>query len=149
MTRSAQTKIHAASGTLGLLIILTFFTATVIVEIGGNLVAIAAVKRAIAYGLIVLVPAMAAAGITGMMLGGSSNAPAIQTKQKRMRIIGANGVLVLVPCALALHLLAQRGSFGTAFYVVQAVELMAGPVNIGLMALNVRDGLRLSGRLRR
>lgn len=148
MTRSAQTKLHATSGTLGLLIILTFFTATVIVEIGGDVVAIAAVKRFIAYGLIALIPAMAAAGITGMKLGGGSTAPAIRIKQRRMRIIGANGLLVLVPCALVLHLLAQRGSFGTAFYVVQAVELIAGPVNIGLMALNVRDGLRLSGRLR-
>lgn len=149
MTRSLQTKIHAASGTLGLLIILIFFTATVIVEIGGDLVAIAAVKRAIAYGLIALIPAMVAAGVTGMMLGGRSSAPAICVKQKRMRIIGANGALVLAPCALALHLLAQAGSFGATFYAVQAVELVAGPVNIALMALNVRDGLRLSGRLRR
>lgn len=149
MTRSAQTKLHATSGMFGLLIILTFFTATVVVEIGGDVVAIAAVKRAIAYGLIALIPAMAAAGITGMKLGGDSGAPAIRVKQRRMRIIGANGAFVLVPCALALHLLAQADSFGTAFYVVQAVELIAGPVNIGLMALNVRDGLRLSGQLRR
>lgn len=148
MSRALQTTLHAASGTLGLLIILTFFTATVVVEIGGDLSSIAAVKRFIAYGLIVLIPAMAAAGITGSMLGGGSSAPVLRVKQRRMKRIGANGALVLVPCALALHLLAQAGSFGTAFYVVQGIELIAGPVNIGLMALNVRDGLRLSGRLR-
>jgi hypothetical protein len=31
---------------------------------------------------------------------------------------------------------------------VQAVELVAGAANILLMSLNIRDGLRLSGRLK-
>jgi hypothetical protein len=66
-----------------------------------------------------------------------------------MAIIAANGILVLVPCALALHWLASIGNFGVAFYVVQAVELIAGPVNIVLMGLNVRDGMKLTGRLKK
>ena len=149
MNRILQTKIHAASGTLGLLIILTFFVSTVIAEIGGDYAAIAAVKRSIAYGLLVLIPAMVAAGLSGNQLAGRSQAAPIRVKKKRMQVIGANGLFVLVPCALALHLLARDGSFGTAFYVIQGVELIAGPANIALMMLNVREGLRLSGRLRR
>jgi len=31
---------------------------------------------------------------------------------------------------------------------VQAVELVAGAINLTLMFLNIRDGLRLTGRLR-
>jgi len=31
--------------------------------------------------------------------------------------------------------------------VVQVIELIAGATNLTLMGLNVRDGLRLSGRL--
>ena len=31
---------------------------------------------------------------------------------------------------------------------MQAIELVAGAVNLTLMGLNVRDGLRMSGRLR-
>ena len=40
------------------------------------------------------------------------------------------------------------GSFDTTFYVVQVVELIAGATNLTLMGLNVRDGLRMTGRLR-
>jgi len=35
------------------------------------------------------------------------------------------------------------------FYAVQALELAAGPVNIALLGLNMRDGLKLTGRLGR
>ena len=44
---------------------------------------------------------------------------------------------------------AQAGQFDTSFYIVQVIELIAGAVNITLLGLNMRDGLRLSGKLRR
>jgi len=31
---------------------------------------------------------------------------------------------------------------------VQAIELIAGAINLTLMGLNMRDGLRMAGRLR-
>jgi hypothetical protein len=37
------------------------------------------------------------------------------------------------------------GSFDTSFYVVQTIEVIAGPINLTLMGLNVRDGLRMAG----
>jgi hypothetical protein len=43
---------------------------------------------------------------------------------------------------------AAAGAFDTSFYLLQAIELLAGAVNLSLMALNIRDGLRMSGRLR-
>ena len=64
-----------------------------------------------------------------------------------MPVIALNGLLVLVPCALYLDRLASAGRFDGLFYAVQAVELVAGSVNLSLMALNMRDGLRLTGRL--
>jgi hypothetical protein len=66
-----------------------------------------------------------------------------------MPFIAANGLLVLVPCAIVLNRWAAAGSFDTAFYAVQAIELLAGALNLALMGLNARDGLRLAGRLRR
>ena len=57
-------------------------------------------------------------------------------------------MLVLVPCAIVLDRWAAAGAFGTAFNVVQGVELVAGSANLVLMGLNVRDGLRMAGRLR-
>jgi hypothetical protein len=34
------------------------------------------------------------------------------------------------------------------FYLVQGLELLAGAVNLALMGLNMRDGLKMSGRFR-
>ena len=65
-----------------------------------------------------------------------------------MPFIAANGLLVLVPCAIALNRWAAAGTFDTTFYVVQAIELIAGATNFALMGLNVRDGRRMAGRLR-
>ena len=66
-----------------------------------------------------------------------------------MPVIAANGLLILVPAAVVLDQWAAAGAFDARFYVVQAVELLAGGTNLTLMGLNMRDGLRLSGRLRR
>jgi hypothetical protein len=53
------------------------------------------------------------------------------------------GLLLLVPCAIVLDLWARPAPSNTRFYVLQAVELAAGAINLALMALNLRDGLRL------
>jgi len=58
-------------------------------------------------------------------------------------------VLVLMPCAFFLASLATKGQFTDTFYAVQAVELVAGLVNLTLMGLNIRDGFRLTGRIAR
>jgi hypothetical protein len=65
-----------------------------------------------------------------------------------MPIIAANGLLFLVPCAIFLSRRASAGSFDATFYAVQLLELAAGATNVTLLALNVRDGLRLAARLR-
>ncbi len=64
-----------------------------------------------------------------------------------MPFIAANGLLILVPCAIALDRWAAAGSFDTTFCVVQVVELVAGATNFVLMGTNVRDGLRMAGRM--
>ncbi len=65
-----------------------------------------------------------------------------------MPFIAANGLLVLVPCAIVLNRWAASGSFDTAFHALQAIELIAGAINLTLMGLNARDGLRMTRRLR-
>jgi hypothetical protein len=98
------------------------------------------------YGLLLLVPAMAAVGLSGRRLAGSSTAAIIQRKQRRMVVIAANGLLVLLPCALTLAWLAAAGDFGSLFYAVQGIELLAGGVNIMLLLLNMRLGLQMTRR---
>jgi hypothetical protein len=65
-----------------------------------------------------------------------------------MPVIAGNGLLILVPAAIVLDRWAAAGVFDARFYVVQALELVAGGTNLTLRELNMRDGLRLSGRLR-
>ncbi len=64
-----------------------------------------------------------------------------------MRLLAANGILILLPSAFALASMADAGRFDALFYGVQVLELAAGAVNVALLALNMRDGLRLAGRL--
>lgn len=66
-----------------------------------------------------------------------------------MPFIAANGLLILVPSALFLASKASAGTTDASFYAVQAVELTAGAVNLVLLGLNLRDGLKMTGRLRR
>ncbi|CAM4076860.1 hypothetical protein ABE525_05690 [Pseudomonas wadenswilerensis] len=143
-------RLHLTASMLALLCIATFFLSTLLVEILGTQRSIAQLKHLIVSpGLWLLVPMMALAGASGMLLSRARPGRLVSAKKKRMPFISANGLLVLVPCAIALNLWASAGSFDTRFYVVQVIELVAGATNLALMGLNVRDGLRLSGRLPR
>jgi len=94
------------------------------------------------------VPALAITGVSGFRMAGASTDPRIVAKRRRMPIVAANGIRVLIPAALYLATLASRGDFGPLFYGVQAIELVAGAVNLTLMSLNIRDGLSLTARRR-
>lgn len=142
------TKLHAAAGTLGLTIIALFWSATAISELFGTAEQIALAKTAILYGMALLIPSLAVAGITGARLGKGMKLPQVAAKATRMKVIAANGILVLVPSAVFLAMRAQAGQFDTGFYLVQALELLAGATNVTLLSLNLRDGLRISARLR-
>jgi len=138
-----KAKLHAAFGGLALVTICCFWGSTVVFELFGDHAAIAAVKNAILWGMLVLVPAMAAAGGSGFSLGKGWRNPAVLRKKRRMKIIAANGILVLVPSAVFLANRAAAGEFDWAFAAVQAIELLAGAVNITLLSLNMRDGFAL------
>ena len=140
-------RIHPVAGTVALLTMLSFWTSTVAVELLGSTDDIVAVKHAIMWGLLVLVPAIAATGGTGVVRAGRSKNARILAKKRRMPVIAAIGILVLVPCVLYLGTTASTAGLGTYFHEVQAVELVAGAVNITLMSLNARDGLRLTRRI--
>lgn len=140
---------HLAAATLATLCIAAFFTSTVLVELLGSHEAIARVKGLIvAPGLFILIPAMAVAGPTGFLLSRTRTGRLVDRKKGRMPLIGANGLLILVPAAIFLDRWASAGVFDTRFQVLQAVELLAGAANLTMMGMNMRDGMRLSGRLR-
>ena len=141
-------RVHAVAGAVSGATILAFWLSTVAVELSGDVVAIAAVKTAIPWGLLLLIPALMLTGATGFRVAGKRNDAPVQAKRRRMPIIAGNGLLILVPAAYFLAWRASTGRFDEAFYAVQGIELLAGAVNLALIGLNLRDGLRASGRLR-
>ena len=143
-----KSVVHAIAGTTAMLIIVGFWVSTLVSEVFLDHADVAAVKHAIVYGLFLLVPAMAATGGSGFVLGKARKGQVLDQKKKRMAIIGANGVLVMIPAAIFLNGKAASGEFDAAFYAVQAVELIVGVVQLILMGMNFRDGLKLAGKLR-
>jgi len=144
--RGSIRRLHLAAGMVAFLAILAFWISTAVSELSGDVGMILAVKRAILWGMLLLIPTMIIAGANGFRLARTSTAPLARAKLRRMPIIAGNGLLVLLPAALFLAGRTAQGRFDATFVAVQALELLAGGINIALMALNIRDGLALTGR---
>lgn len=141
--------LHKVSGILAIVTISVFWLATAISEVLGGEAGIVVVKTAVPWGFVVLIPALITAGATGFKLGKGRSAGLIDAKRKRMPILAVNGLLVLIPSALFLAARARAGIFDTAFLMVQGIELVAGAINILLLALNILDGRRMTAGRRR
>lgn len=137
-------RLHPIAGAVALACIVLFWSSTLAAELFAGHAGVAAVKTAILWGMGVLIPAMALVGASGFRLGGRAQTPRIRAKKRRMPIIALNGLCVLVPCAIFLQARASAGLFDTTFALVQAVELVAGAINITLMGLSMRDGFALA-----
>lgn len=141
--------VHPVAGLLALLTIATFWLSTVLSELFGSETTIVAVKSAIPWGFLILIPSLAAAGGSGFAWSKGQRQGLVGAKARRMPLIAANGILVLVPSALFLAARARAGDFDMAFYTVQGIELLAGATNLALLGLQMRDGMRLSAWRRR
>jgi hypothetical protein len=131
-----------------MLTVATFWTSTLVSELFMGQEAVKFVKHAIVYyGLIPLVILMAGVGGSGFFLAKRRKGRIVDEKKKRMPKIGANGLLVMIPCALFLNSKAATGSFDTVFYTVQVIELAVGLLQLTLLGRSFRDGLKLAGRL--
>lgn len=143
-------RIHPIAGATAMAIIALFWLTTAISELSGSAAFMTQVKILIPWGFLILVPALAATGATGFALAGARSGGVLSAKKKRMPIIAANGLLVLMPAAFYLAHKARMAEFDTAFYIVQVVELVFGALNLCLLGLNMRDGFKMTaGRRRR
>jgi hypothetical protein len=141
--------VHPIAGALAMVTITTFWLSTALAELFGSQAIVIAVKTAIPWGFLLLIPALAAAGGSGLVLAEGRRPGLVGKKIKRMPLPAANGIVVLIPAALFLASKARAAEFDTSFYLVQAIELAAGAVNVTLLTLNMRDGIKMKGRLRR
>jgi hypothetical protein len=137
---------------MALTLVIGFWIASLAAEVAAEQQTIAAVKTAIAWGLLALVPAVIAANGSGFGLAqlrtrkGHRVPPLLARKQRRGIAVAAIGLTVLMPCALWLAWAANGAEpLSGTFHAVQALELIGGAINASLLALNARDGLRLRG----
>ncbi|WP_363324447.1 CDGSH iron-sulfur domain-containing protein [uncultured Roseibium sp.] len=144
-----KTRVHAIAGGIGFLMILLFWTSTALTELFASHETVATVKALILRGMFILIPAMVIAGGSGMTLGKNRTDALANAKRKRMPVIAANGLMILLPAAWFLAGKAAAGEFDTVFYAVQVLELCAGAANLTMMGLNIRDGITMTGRLGR
>ncbi|WP_236748073.1 hypothetical protein [Acetobacter aceti] len=137
-------RIHPLTGAMAILCIASFMTASIIAELYGNPQTMAVIRHAILWGLLVLIPCLALTGLSGYRATGTAPRGLALTKFKRMRVTGLNGICILVPCAFFLALRASELKFDRLFYEVQFIELLAGSINLALLGMNFRDGLRMA-----
>lgn len=132
-------KIHATAAVTAFLLIASFWISTVISEIFLSHQAVWIVKKVIVFAVFLLIAAMAITGATGFKMAGKSQNTAIVAKRRRMPMIAANGLLILLPCAFFLYSKALSGQFDSVFYAIQVVELVAGASNLFLMLKSMQD----------
>jgi len=144
-----KSKLHAVAGGIAMLTISTFWVTTLWSEFFGTTEQIIMVKTAVLYGMLLLIPTMATVGGSGFSLGKGWRGKQISAKRLRMKVIGANGILILVPSAFFLAYRAQVLDFDGWFYAVQTLEILAGATNLILLGLNMRDGIALANRCKK
>ena len=135
-------KVHIAASLVATATIFVFLVLAVASEVAPGFTASA--RASILKGLLVLVPALMAIGITGLRLARRHHGRLVDDKLRRMKLVAFNGLFILVPSAFWLAGRAEAGHFDAAFGVVQLIELVAGAANLRLLLLNLRDGMRLS-----
>ncbi|MDA3917272.1 MAG: hypothetical protein PF690_09895 [Deltaproteobacteria bacterium] len=139
------TKLHKFAAVISTLSITVFFISSILVELFASHQSIAIVKSLIVIpGLFILIPAIAMTGGTGFVLSKTRKGLLVKNKKRRMPFIAANGILILIPSAIVLNYWAASGMFENRFYLIQSLELLAGAINLTLMTMNMRDGLKMT-----
>ncbi|MGF1754738.1 hypothetical protein L4C33_14210 [Vibrio makurazakiensis] len=148
--KNTLSTVHRTAAIMATLLIFSFFTSSLLVELFGTLHQVLVVKTAILYGVGILIVLMALTGITGAKLAPNVKKGPIARKKKRMPFVAMNGLLILLPAAIYLQHLASVGQFDVTFYSIQVIELIAGFINLSLMVMNIRDArtLKQSPRLK-
>ncbi len=144
MPRSSLVRVHLTAAAGAVTLITTFLVSSAVTELAGNAADVHSLRRWIVFALPLLVGCQAAAALTGRRLARKSRAAVIRRKQRRMQVVAALGIVVLVPCALILDALTAGPSAGAVVSGLVLTEMLAGVINLTLLLLNVRDGRSLS-----
>lgn len=127
------------------LMIICFMTSSLVSELIGDHILIAAVKRTILYALLLLITCMilTAASQRKLTILYPNNSYELR-RVKRIKCIGLNGAIFLAPLAIVLNYLAQNDRIGTTFYLLQSLEITCGLINIFLFIKMFVDGKKIN-----
>ena len=126
----------------------TFFISSLIAELSGDKTLIKTVKTGILYTLPLLVLVMPTLAITGNKLAGHSRHPHVLKKQRRMKFVMVNGV-ILISLAVFLFYRANYRQIDHIFLYAQLAEFAFGLACLTLIGLNAKTGFQLSGRIKK
>jgi hypothetical protein len=144
MPKPVLVRIHVTAAAGAIAIITTFLVCTAFTELTGGTGEIRVLRHGILLGLPVLVGSLATAGLTGRRLARGSTSAVVRRKRRRLQVAAAVGLLVLIPCAFVLNHLAAAPTTGGAVTVLEITEFVFGTLNLAMLALNFRDGRRLT-----
>ncbi|GIC78850.1 hypothetical protein [Moritella sp. F3] len=143
MNTKTLKKIHKTAAIFAFLFITSFLTSTIVADFFATPQQIAHVKSSVLMFIPGLILAMMITGISAAKLyPGVAKGP-FKVKQTRMKIAAINGVFILLPAAIVLAKWSGLGQFNDLYWTVQIVEIIAGMVNLAMIGLNIRDGIRL------
>lgn len=143
MHKPLLARIHIAAAAAGLVVITTFLVSSAVTDLIGGAGDIRVLRHGILLGLPLLIGCLVTAALTGRRLAGGFRPAVVRRKQRRLQAVAAAGILVLVPCALILnHLAAAPPSW--VFHSLEITEISVGTLNLSLLALNFRDGRRMT-----
>jgi hypothetical protein len=140
MSRPLLVRVHLAAAVGAAAIIVTFLASSTVTELIGTPAEVRLLRHGVLLGLPLLIGCLVAVALTGRRLAGRSRAPVVRRKQRRMQLVAAAGLAVLVPCAVVLNYRAMTA--------LEITELAVGAFNLALLTLNFRDGRALARRRR-
>ncbi|SEH33401.1 hypothetical protein [Magnetospirillum fulvum] len=130
----------AARATLGLFVLI--WGSAVAAGLFADREMLAFIKEVVVWTLFLLTPLTMLTAGTGLILGRARPGPITDRKRRRLRLIVAIGIVILLPATLVLDAMVQSDSYdATLFLVFQGIELVAGLVLLTLMGISVRDGI--------
>jgi hypothetical protein len=149
MLQALVARAHVMAAVTATAVVITFLASGAAIDLAGDPGDDRVLRGAVLLGVPLLIACLASAGLTGRRLAQGSWSAIVRRKQRRLQAAAVVGLVVLVPCAVALYHL--RGRWGTSpeVVVMEALELVAGAFNLWLLVSNFRDGRRMARRQRK
>lgn len=136
--------LYRISSFIAFVLILGFMFSSLTSEFLGDYILIANVKKSIFFTLPLLIICMIITGISSRKLALLyPNVPYKRLVVRRVEYIGLNGVIFLAPLATVLNYLAQNNKLNSSFYLLQAIEIFFGLMNIFFFIKMFRDERKL------